>query len=67
MAVIQYVGFPKITPTKVIKYGYIPRLEGGVNWFLTIVEPYVNVTVTHRMVSAKQAHEMAELIASTGV
>lgn len=67
MAEIQYVGFPKVTRTKVIKYGFIPRLKGGVDWFLTIVEPYDKVTVTHRMNSAKQAREMAELIASTGV
>lgn len=66
MAAIQFVGFPKITPSKVVKYGYIPRLKGGVDWFLSILERNDNITLLYRMKNAKQAREMAELLVKDG-
>lgn len=37
MAAIQYVGFPKITPRIIVKYGYIPQPDGSLAWFVTEV------------------------------
>lgn len=34
MAIIQFVGFPEITPVAIIKCGYVPNEFGGVDWLV---------------------------------
>lgn len=36
MAEIQFVDFPTYIDDKVIKYGYIPRVDGGADWYVVV-------------------------------
>lgn len=36
MAIIQFVGMPEVTPYFVVKYGYIPKLDGKLDWFVQV-------------------------------
>lgn len=34
MAAIQFVGMPVVLPNTIVKYGYIPKLDGGNAWYV---------------------------------
>lgn len=36
MATIQFVGMPQVTPHFVVKYGYVPKLDGKLDWFVQV-------------------------------
>lgn len=60
MAIIQFVGFPMITPYSIVKYGYIPKLNGEVVWYVTERNRQNGGFILLRADNAVQARETAE-------